>query len=80
MQAIRRKEVFSRPVTRCMEYIENHLQEPLTVCLLSENRELSESHISARAPYGVHAEVKIYLKNLPGYAISGTGKSPGLFK
>ena len=25
-------------------------------------------------------EVKIYLKNPPGYAIIGTGKPPGLFK
>ena len=34
MQAIRRKDAFSRPVTRCIDYIESHLQEPLTVRIL----------------------------------------------
>ena len=46
MQAIRRKEAFSRPVIRCMEYIGNHLQEPLTVRRLSEKLEISGSYLS----------------------------------
>lgn len=46
MQAIRTRTAFSRPVVRCMDYIENHLQEPLTLSMLSEKLGVSESHIS----------------------------------
>lgn len=46
MQGLMRKEVYSRPVHRCMDYIDRHLQQPLTVKALAEALELSESYLS----------------------------------
>ena len=46
MQAMRRQNVYSRPVHRCMDYIDRHLQQPLTVRRLAEALELSESYVS----------------------------------
>lgn len=46
MQGLLRREVYSRPVHRCMDYIDRHLQQPLTVKALAEALELSESYLS----------------------------------
>ncbi len=46
MQAMRRQNVYSRPVHRCMDYIDRHLQQPLTVKKLAGALELSESYVS----------------------------------
>ena len=62
MQAIRRQEAFSRPVTRCMEYIENHLQEPLSIRLLSEQAGVSESHLSTSFKNEIGIGVAEYIR------------------
>ncbi len=72
MQAIRRKEAYSRPVTHCMEYIENHLQEPLTVRILSEKLGISESHISTVFKKEIGIAVSEYIRRLR----IDTAKSP----
>ena len=64
MQAIRRKEAFSRPVTRCMEYIENHLQEPLSVRLLSEKLGISESYVSTIFKKEIGIPVSEYIRRM----------------
>ena len=64
MQAIRRKEAFSRPVTRCMDYIENHLQEPLTVRHLSDELRISESHISTTFKKEIGISVSEYIRRM----------------
>lgn len=46
MQAIQRRDVYSRPVHRCMDYIDLHLQQPLSVALLAKELGLSESYVS----------------------------------
>ena len=46
MQNLARKNVYSRQVHRCMDYIDKHLQQPLTVKKLAEELELSESYVS----------------------------------
>ena len=46
MQGIQRRDVYSRPVHRCMDYIDQHLQKPLTVALLARELGLSESYVS----------------------------------
>ena len=46
MQNLARKDVYSRQVHRCMDYIDKHLQQPLTVKKLAEELELSESYVS----------------------------------
>ena len=48
MQAIRRGGAYSRLVLRCMEYIDKHLQSPLTVRDLAEALEVSQSYLSTR--------------------------------
>ena len=64
MRAIRRKEAFSRPVVRCMDYIENHLQEPMTVRLLSENMGISASHISTLFKKEIGIAVSEYIRRM----------------
>ena len=64
MQAIRQKKAYSRPVTRCMEYIENHLQELLTVHLLSEKLEISESYISTIFKKEIGIAVSEYIRRM----------------
>lgn len=46
MQALARKEVYSRQVHRCMDYVDRHLQRPLTVRILADALELSPSYLS----------------------------------
>ena len=46
MQNVARSDVYSRQVHRCMDYIDRHLQRPLTVKKLAEELELSESYLS----------------------------------
>lgn len=46
MQAMRRQNVYSRTVHQCMDYIDRHLQQPLTVRKLAGALELSESYVS----------------------------------
>ena len=46
MQNLGRKDIYSRQVYRCMDYIDRHLQQPLTVKKLAEELDLSESYIS----------------------------------
>ncbi len=46
MQRLSRKDVYSRQVHRCMDYIDKHLQQPLTVKKLAGALELSESYVS----------------------------------
>ena len=46
MQSLARRDVYSRQVQRCMDYIDKHLQQPLTVKKLGEALELSESYVS----------------------------------
>lgn len=46
MQRLSREAVYSRQVLRCMDYIDKHLQQPLTVKKLAEALELSESYLS----------------------------------
>ena len=62
MQAIMRKEAISRPVYRCMDYIDNHLQEPLTLKTLSENLGISESHLSAVFKKEIGTAVSEYIR------------------
>ena len=38
--------VYSRPVHLCLDYIDQHLQQPLTVAILAEALGLSESYVS----------------------------------
>ncbi len=47
MRAVRRREVYSRHVYLCMDYIEQHLQQPLTVEALAEEMKLSPAYLSA---------------------------------
>ena len=46
MQGILRRDAYSRPVSRCVDYIDRHLQQPLTLKRLAEELELSESYLS----------------------------------
>ena len=46
MRRLARREVYSRQVHRCMDYIDKHLQQPLTVKKLAEELELSEAYLS----------------------------------
>lgn len=46
MQGLLRRDVYSRPVHRCMDYIDRHLQQPLTVKALAEALELSPAYVS----------------------------------
>ena len=46
MQGILRRDVYSRPVHRCLDYIDHHLQQPLTVALLAQALGLSSSYVS----------------------------------
>ena len=46
MQGILRRDVYSRPVHRCMDYIDQHLQQPLTIKLLAQELGLSETYVS----------------------------------
>ena len=64
MQAIRRKEAFSRPVTRCIDYIENHLQEPLNMRLLAEEAGISESHLSTSFKKEIGIGVAEYIRRM----------------
>ncbi len=64
MQAMRRKEAFSRPVTRCLDYIENHLQEPLAVRVLSRELGISESHISTTFKKEIGISVSEYIRRM----------------
>ena len=47
MQGVARQEVYSRPVYRCLDYVEQHLQEPLTVKTLAEALGLAPTYLSA---------------------------------
>ena len=69
MQAIRRKDAFSRPVTRCMDYIENHLQEPLTIQGLSEEVGVSASYLSTI----FRKEIGVWNMKGQGAKSTGTG-------
>ena len=46
MQGIVRRDVYSRPVHRCLDYIERHLQQPLTVVGLAGELGLSAAYLS----------------------------------
>ncbi len=46
MQAINRKEIYSLQVYRCLDYIEAHLQQPLTVERLAEALKISPTYLS----------------------------------
>ena len=46
MQAILRQDVYSQKVHRCLDYIDHHLQQPITVKSLAEELELSPSYVS----------------------------------
>lgn len=46
MRDTARKTVYSRQVLLCMDYVEQHLQQPLTVELLAEELGLSPSYLS----------------------------------
>ena len=46
MQRILRRDVYSRPVHRCLDYIDQHLHQPLTVAGLAEVLGLSPSYVS----------------------------------
>ena len=46
MQAVNRREIYSRQVHLCLDYIEHHLQEPLTVEILAEALGLSPTYLS----------------------------------
>ena len=46
MQGIARRDVYSRPVHRCLDYIDRHLQQPLTVKRLAQELGLSETYVS----------------------------------
>ena len=46
MQRLQRRDVFSRQVYRCMDYIGKHLQQPLTVAMLAKELELSPAYLS----------------------------------
>ena len=47
MQALRGGEAYARPVLRCMDYIDRHLQQPLTVRRLAGELKLSETYLSS---------------------------------
>lgn len=46
MQGIARQDVYSLPVRRCLDTIDQNLQQPLTVKRLAEELKLSESYLS----------------------------------
>ena len=46
MQQLRRGGAYSRPVFQCLDYIEQHLQEPLSLELLAEKLGISASYLS----------------------------------
>ena len=46
MQGIARRDVYSRPVHRCLDYIEQHLQQPLTIVGLAKELGLSPAYLS----------------------------------
>ncbi len=47
MQAVLRREIYSRQVHLCMDYIERNLQQPLTVEILAKELKLSPTYLSA---------------------------------
>ena len=63
MQVLQRREVYSRPVHRCMDYIDKHLQQPLTVKLLAEALELSESYLSTLFKREAGVALSEYIRN-----------------
>lgn len=46
MQSINRRNVYAQPVLNCMDYIDWHLQQPLTVQKLAHELELSPGYLS----------------------------------
>ena len=62
MRDIARKDVYSRQVHRCMDYIENHLQQPLTVKKLAEALALSESYVSIQFKRETGVAVSEYIR------------------
>ncbi len=62
MRAVLRREVYSRQVYLCMDYIEQHLQQPLTVELLAEELKLSPSYLSVLFRKETGAAVSEYIR------------------
>lgn len=46
MQAVQRKEVYSRQVHLCLDYVDQHLQQPLTVEAIAAELGLSPAYLS----------------------------------
>lgn len=46
LQKIRKEHIYSKPVTQCIAYIENHLHEPIRVADLAALAELNPSYLS----------------------------------
>ena len=47
MQALGRQKAYSRPVRQCLDHIEQHLQQPLTVQILADALGLAPTYLSA---------------------------------
>lgn len=62
MQGIQRRDVYSLPVHRCLDYIDRHLRQPLTVDLLAKELGLSNSYVSIVFKREVGVPVSEYIR------------------
>lgn len=61
VQALDKKRVYSRPVAQCLDYIYDHLHEPVSLQDLSETTELSPSYLSTLFKKEVGLSVSDYV-------------------
>lgn len=64
MQKIRKQNALSRPVSQCIEYIDSHLNEHLTLAVLSEQIGLSAGHLSAIFKKEMNQTIGEYIQNM----------------
>ena len=62
MRSIQRRRAVSRPVYQCLEYIEDHMQQPLTVRQLARNLGISESYLSTLFKKEIGVAVSEYIR------------------
>lgn len=61
IQALDKKRAYSRPVAQCLDYIYNHLHEPITLSGLSELCGLSASYLSTQFKREMGRSVSQYI-------------------
>ncbi|MBQ7488077.1 MAG: helix-turn-helix transcriptional regulator [Clostridia bacterium] len=63
MQHLERTEIYSKQIHRCMDYIDQHLQSPLTVELLAGELSVSRSYLSTLFQKETGRSVSEYIRD-----------------